>query len=229
VDAKPGYPDRIEVRDAEPGESVLLLNYTHQPPTTRIAESCHPCWRARAPHTIASTNSGRDAHSADIAACLRLDARWSTPMVSRRHELERLIERFWPIRAWPICTHYARRLLRGRRVDRASATRAEPGRLRPARFPALSDSPSASIKRRANPPPPASSCRSTRTPRQPAARSRMIRPAHDVDGRTFVAQPEIRGSAVISTGVAMVSLSATQSARFLALNRRYTSSFNQDP
>jgi len=31
VDSKPGYPDRIEVRDAEPGESVLLLNYTHQP------------------------------------------------------------------------------------------------------------------------------------------------------------------------------------------------------
>jgi len=31
VDAKPGFPDRIEVRDAEPGESVLLLNYAHQP------------------------------------------------------------------------------------------------------------------------------------------------------------------------------------------------------
>jgi hypothetical protein len=31
VDGKPGFPDRIELRDAEPGESVLLLNYTHQP------------------------------------------------------------------------------------------------------------------------------------------------------------------------------------------------------
>jgi hypothetical protein len=31
VDQKPGYPDRIQLRDAEPGESVLLLNYTHQP------------------------------------------------------------------------------------------------------------------------------------------------------------------------------------------------------
>jgi len=31
VDKKPGFPDRIGVRDAEPGESVLLLNYTHQP------------------------------------------------------------------------------------------------------------------------------------------------------------------------------------------------------
>ena len=34
VDAKPGFPDRVEVRDAEPGERVLLLNYTHQPADT---------------------------------------------------------------------------------------------------------------------------------------------------------------------------------------------------
>jgi len=31
ADAQPGYPDRIEVRDVAPGESVLLLNHTHQP------------------------------------------------------------------------------------------------------------------------------------------------------------------------------------------------------
>ena len=31
ADQKPGFPDRIELRDAEPGQSVLLLNYTHQP------------------------------------------------------------------------------------------------------------------------------------------------------------------------------------------------------
>jgi hypothetical protein len=31
VDRSPGFPDRIEVRDAEPGETVLLLNYTHLP------------------------------------------------------------------------------------------------------------------------------------------------------------------------------------------------------
>ena len=34
ADAKPGFPDRVEVRDAEPGETVLLLNYTHQPADT---------------------------------------------------------------------------------------------------------------------------------------------------------------------------------------------------
>lgn len=31
ADKKPGYPDRIGMRDAEPGESLILVNYTHQP------------------------------------------------------------------------------------------------------------------------------------------------------------------------------------------------------
>ena len=31
ADAKPGFPDRIELRDAEPGETLILVNYVHQP------------------------------------------------------------------------------------------------------------------------------------------------------------------------------------------------------
>jgi hypothetical protein len=34
VDGKPGFPDRVEVRDLEPGETALLLNYEHQPADT---------------------------------------------------------------------------------------------------------------------------------------------------------------------------------------------------
>lgn len=34
VDAAPGYPDRITVRDLALGETALLLNYTHQPADT---------------------------------------------------------------------------------------------------------------------------------------------------------------------------------------------------
>jgi hypothetical protein len=30
VDKYPGFPDRVELRDLEPGESALLINYTHQ-------------------------------------------------------------------------------------------------------------------------------------------------------------------------------------------------------
>lgn len=31
ADAFPGYPDGIEIRDARPGETLLLLNHAHQP------------------------------------------------------------------------------------------------------------------------------------------------------------------------------------------------------
>lgn len=34
VDATPGFPDRIEVRDLEVGEHAILLNFEHQPAAT---------------------------------------------------------------------------------------------------------------------------------------------------------------------------------------------------
>jgi len=37
ADATPGFPDRITLRDAEPGKTLLLLNYTH----LRAANPCH--------------------------------------------------------------------------------------------------------------------------------------------------------------------------------------------
>jgi hypothetical protein len=39
VDRKPGYPDRIELRDSDLGESVLLVNYTHLPVETPYRSS----------------------------------------------------------------------------------------------------------------------------------------------------------------------------------------------
>ena len=34
VDATPGFPDRVELRDLERGERALLVNYVHQPAVT---------------------------------------------------------------------------------------------------------------------------------------------------------------------------------------------------
>ena len=34
VDAKPGFPDRIEVRDLDIGDTAILLNHEHQPADT---------------------------------------------------------------------------------------------------------------------------------------------------------------------------------------------------
>ncbi len=40
ADRKPGFPDRIEMRDAEPGESLILVNYVHQAADTPF-RACH--------------------------------------------------------------------------------------------------------------------------------------------------------------------------------------------
>jgi hypothetical protein len=34
ADTSPGFPDRVELRDVEQGEALLLLNYLHQPADT---------------------------------------------------------------------------------------------------------------------------------------------------------------------------------------------------
>ena len=39
ANGKPGFPDRIEMCDAEPGEKLLLLNYTHQAADTPFMAS----------------------------------------------------------------------------------------------------------------------------------------------------------------------------------------------
>jgi Protein of unknown function (DUF1203) len=39
VDSNPGFPDRVEMRDLEPGETALLLNYVHQPAQTPYRSS----------------------------------------------------------------------------------------------------------------------------------------------------------------------------------------------
>jgi hypothetical protein len=40
ADRKPGFPCRVSLQDAEPGERVLLLNYEHQPASSPY-RSCH--------------------------------------------------------------------------------------------------------------------------------------------------------------------------------------------
>jgi hypothetical protein len=51
---KPGYPCRVSLRDAEPGERVLLINYEHQPAASP--------YRAR--HAIFVIEGAVEAHPA---------------------------------------------------------------------------------------------------------------------------------------------------------------------
>jgi hypothetical protein len=55
VDAKPGFPCRVSLEDAEPGETVLLLNYEHQSADTPF----------RARHAIYVREDGPEAELAE--------------------------------------------------------------------------------------------------------------------------------------------------------------------
>jgi hypothetical protein len=55
VDAKPGFPCRVSLEDAEPGETVLLLNYEHQSADTPF----------RASHAIYVREDGPEAELAE--------------------------------------------------------------------------------------------------------------------------------------------------------------------
>ncbi|MBL8359270.1 MAG: DUF1203 domain-containing protein [Rubrivivax sp.] len=121
-DSSPGFPDRIELREAEPGETVLLVNHLHQ--------------GAESPY--------RSAHAVYVleGATARYDAVGVVPAVLRRRmlslrgfdaagmmvdadivdgaEVEPLIERLLaqPAIAY-VHAHYAKRGCYAARIERA--------------------------------------------------------------------------------------------------------------
>lgn len=56
VDSKPGFPDRIEMKDAELGQSMLLLNHVCQPASTPYRASHAIFIREGAVHTYDAVN-----------------------------------------------------------------------------------------------------------------------------------------------------------------------------
>jgi len=122
VDAKPDVPDRIELRDLEPGERALLLNYVHQNADTPY----------RASHAIFVREDASEAYDrvdevpdvlrirplslrAFNAGGLMLDA----DLVDGT-QVETLIERlFANPDAEYIQAHYAKRGCYAARIDRA--------------------------------------------------------------------------------------------------------------
>lgn len=78
VDTDPGYPDRIELRDLEIGETAVLLNFEHQPARTPF----------RASHAIyVGERSTRPFDAVDsIPECLR-----SRPLSLRAFDADHLL------------------------------------------------------------------------------------------------------------------------------------------
>jgi len=121
VDASPGYPDRVELRDLEPGETALLVNYTHLPSDTPYRAS-HAIF-VREGAMLASAQDG------EIPECIRtrlisLRAFDASGMmtdadVAEGTALEPLIEKFLSDPAVSFLhAHYARRGCYAARIDR---------------------------------------------------------------------------------------------------------------
>lgn len=121
AESKPGFPDRIALREAEPGETVLLLNYEHQPASTPY----------RASHAIFVIEGERRRFDAidTVPAVLRarmlsvraFDARGAMrdADLADGREVEALIERLF-VRddVAYLHVHYAKRGCYAARVDR---------------------------------------------------------------------------------------------------------------
>ena len=122
ADAKPGFPDRIEISDAEPGETLLLVNYVHQPADTPYRASHAVFVRER---DTAPTDLIGDIPAAMRARPLSLRAFDAAGMMVDGDlvdgsDAEGLIERFFadPSVAF-IHAHYARRGCYAGRIERA--------------------------------------------------------------------------------------------------------------
>jgi hypothetical protein len=121
VTAKPGFPCRITLADAEPGETVLLLNHEHQPAATPY-RSTHAIFVREAAE---GTQVVRDAVPECLAGRLLsvrafdADGMMTDAEVLEGAELEPLIARMFedPAVAY-LHVHNARRGCFAARVDR---------------------------------------------------------------------------------------------------------------
>jgi hypothetical protein len=123
ADKKPGFPDRIELRDAEQGEAVLLLNYLHQPADTPYKASHAIFVREWAETPYRATDEVPDVLRIRPISLRAFDASGDmvdADLVIAGGDLEPTVERLLanPEAAY-IHAHYAKRGCYAARIDRA--------------------------------------------------------------------------------------------------------------
>jgi hypothetical protein len=122
ADAKPGFPDRVSLRDAEPGESVLLLHHTHHDAATPYRASHAIFVTEREQPAYDAVNQIPDALGARLLSLRAFDAAGmmiDADVVDGR-EAEPLIRRLLAdARAAFLHAHFARRGCYAARIERA--------------------------------------------------------------------------------------------------------------
>lgn len=122
VDSKPGFPDRIGIRDLEPGESVLLVNYVHQPAETPYKASHAVFVREGADEQYEAVDEIPDAIRSRMISLRAFDEAGEmvdADLVDGR-EIEPLIARYLAdTRIAYLHAHYAKRGCYAARIERA--------------------------------------------------------------------------------------------------------------
>lgn len=122
ADAKPGFPDRIELRDVEPGETLLLLNFEHQPAQTPYRASHAIFVREGAERACSGLNVVPEplkVRPISLRAFNEDGEMVDADLVDGR-ELEPLIERFFAKSDVAyLHAHYAKRGCYAARIDHA--------------------------------------------------------------------------------------------------------------
>ncbi len=122
VDMSPGYPDRISLRDAAPGESVLLVNFMHQPADTPYRASHAIFVREGAEDAYDGTDTVSEALRARLISLRAFDAghRMVDADVVEGRDLDRLITRLFEDGCVAyLHAHHAKQGCYAARVDRA--------------------------------------------------------------------------------------------------------------
>jgi len=96
ADKRPGFPDRIEIRDVEPGESVLLVNYAHQAAPTPYRASHAVFVREGASRAATFVNEVPESLQARPLSVRAFDAEhWMVDAaLCEGHHLDGLLRRF---------------------------------------------------------------------------------------------------------------------------------------
>ena len=122
AESKPGYPDRVELRDVEPGESVLLVNFEHQPVDSPYRSSHAIYVREGANEPFDKVDHVPESMRTRLLSLRAFDARGmmlDADVVEGR-EIEAVIARlFADPRVDYIHAHNARRGCYAARIDRA--------------------------------------------------------------------------------------------------------------
>lgn len=125
ADRSPGFPDRIEMRDADVGESLLLLNYVHQPASTPYRASHAIFVREGAESTYQSVNTVPEVMRRRLLSLRGFSGAHYLVDADVVHgrELEPLIERFFSsVDIAYIHAHYAKPGCYAARIEKVAAS-----------------------------------------------------------------------------------------------------------